>query len=294
MSEYNIEKLTSIEKDGVEFYVNSLGTKTGMSQRGLARFCGVNIKTLINLLKKVGDGQNGSKITETINTEGFSPMAKNNIPEIFSSFVDGLYLEKIETDNGAKIVKSNVCEAVIYYYGYISTSVADEVRNISKHSHRKFAQIGLHEWIKQTVGVIERHDTDELKSMLNRVLDKMDSLEKVTIEYKAIREKTTSHYMGMDQLLTELQKDNNLLEPTEDGSLSLEGYLHQNGITLSRTRFRSLAIMVSQSYKSLTGTEPEKAHFTIDNKKKYNVFVYKPVYFPMLNMCLTKAIAGQF
>jgi hypothetical protein len=167
-------------------------------------------------------------------------------------------------------------------------------QEVAQTAYRKFAQIGLHEWIKKTVGVIERHDAEELKAMMFQILNKMDSLEKVTTEYKAIRQKTTTHYVGMNQLLTDLQQENNLLEPCADGSLSLEGYLHKNGVTLSKSKFKSLAIMVGQSYKSLTGTEPEKAHFTIDGKTKYNVFVYKPVYFPMLNMCLTKAIAGQF
>ena len=291
--ECNIEKMSVVEQEGIEFYVNSKGTKSGMSQKGLARFCGVHSSAIVRLLRKI----NGGDPISVKEAESLTDTELKGVPglDIFANFVGDVFFDNVETENNAKVVKSHICEAVVYYYGYIASQSSSEVKSTSRHSHRKFAQIGLHEWIKKTVGVIEKHDTDELKALMGQILCKMDSLERVTTEYKAIREKTTVHYVGMDQLLTDLQKEqNNLLEPTEDGSLSLEGYLYKNGITLSRSKFKSLAIMVGQSYKSLTGTEPDKAHFSVNGKKKYNVFGYKPIDFPMLNMCLTKVIAGQF
>ena len=99
---------------------------------------------------------------------------------------------------------------------------------------------------------------------------------------------------GCKDLLDEIVEstgDDNLYLPTEDGALSIEGWLHNKGITLTSTKFRQLAHITAATFKSMTKQDPSKAHFKLVNgKTKYNVSVYEPQHFAIIQMCFNKIL----
>jgi hypothetical protein len=155
------------------------------------------------------------------------------------------------------------------------------------------AKKGFDTYVKEFVGYIERHDTNAILNILHEMNQKVDSL----TEYKSIREKTTSHFVGLDKMLNELSVYS---ESNPDEYISLEGWLWlKEGLVLSETKRRSLSILVGQTYKSATGKDAIKGHYeykdnTGELTKKYNVYLYQPKHFPILRMCLNKVLANDF
>lgn len=99
---------------------------------------------------------------------------------------------------------------------------------------------------------------------------------------------------GVKDLLDEIAEtteDDNLYLPTEDGALSIEGWLHRKGISLTSTKFRQLAHITAATFKTTTKQDPSKAHFKLVNgKTKYNVSVYEPQHFAIIQMCFNKIL----
>lgn len=273
-----IEIVTPVEHEGIELYVSSDRKESGMSVRALSRFCGVPRTTLTTLL---------TKLNSTDNTDG------SDVPESLKAFVGESFSRTVQGDAGsgrlANIVTYTACEAIIFYYAYVSTRVGKEVKQAAINAHRKFAQNGLHYWICDAVGAIENEDENELLNTVKQILSEVKELRQVATEYKVIREKTTTYLPGADHLLDEI-KDQKLL-PDANGAISLEGWLFEKGVQLSEKQFRRLAHIVCDTYRSLTKRDPEKAHCKVNGKVKYNVSVFKQEHFPILQIGLNKLLA---
>lgn len=273
-----IEVVTPVEHDDIELYVSADGKESGMSVRGLSRFCGVPRTTLTTLLTKLNSADN---------TDG------SDVPESLKAFVGEGFSRTVQGDAGsgrlANIVTYKACEAIIYYYAYVSNRVSKEVKQAAINAHRKFAQYGLHKWICNAVGVIEKKDDNELLSLVKEVLVEVKELRQVATEYKVIRENTTTYLPGADDLLDELKEGKCL--PSGEEAISLEGWLFQKGVQLSEKQFRRLAHIVCDTYRSLTKSDPHKAHCKVNGKVKYNVSVFKPEHYPILQIGLNKLLA---
>lgn len=271
-----IELVTPVEHDGIELYVSCDGKESGMSGRGLSRFIGIDHKTLTgNLLVKLDN------------------VGDKKLPKTLEPFVGKAYAKNIMGDNfgvSAKIIPAKTCEAVIFYYAFESTRISDEVKQNAINAYRKFAQYGLHQWICNAVGVIEKRDDDQLLDLVKEVLTEVKELRQVATEYKVIREKTTTYLPGADYLLDEI-KDSNCLPACNNYAVSLEGWLFEKGVQLSEKQFRRLAHIVCDTYRSLTKRDPEKSHCKVNGKVKYNVSVFKQEHFPILQIGLNKLLA---
>lgn len=283
MTEYKIESVTPSVKDEIEFYVSADGTKTGMSQRGLARLCGVDESTIRRLKSSLTASEND---IQNVKTGGITEFAlrQGNIIEIEYKDLKGT--------RNATILTSQFCSLVVEYFAFESETVSEDVKATSKEIFRKMAKKGFDNYVKDFVGYIERHDSTAILDILKDLQMQMSSL----TEYKSIREKTTSHFVGLDKMLNELSVYS---ESNPDEYISLEGWLWlKEGLVLSETKRRSLSILVGQTYKSATGKDAVKGHFEYrDNKnelvKKYNVYLYQPKHFSMLKMCLNKVLADS-
>lgn len=276
MDSHQIEVVKPQEFEGIELYVSASGQESGMSVTGLAKFIGVSPSTLIKRLLPKLDNE----------------VMASDVPESLKPFVGNVFTSWLTSDNKAKIINSRACEGIIFYYSYESDRVDEATVKQARLAHRRFAQIGLHKWICDVVGVIEQRDDRELLNMMQLVLSEVKELRQVTNEYRAIREKTTTHMPGADDLMNQLSKDN-LLEPCEDGAMSLEGWLHSKGVTLDRKRFYRLSQIVADSYRSLVKSDPDKTKFVTNGVAKYKVSIYRPEHFPILQMCLNKVVADQ-
>lgn len=274
MDSYQVEIVKPQEFEGIELYVSADGQESGMSVRGLSKFIGVSPSTLMErILPKLELGVFASEA-----------------PESLKPFVGEAFTRSLQGENGAKIINSRTCEGIIYYYAYESTRVGEDVRRQSRLAHRRFAQIGLHKWICDVVGVIEKRDDRQLLAMMQLVLSEVKELKQISNEYKAIREKTTTHMPGADALLEELGRDN-LLQPCEDGAMSLEAWLFSKGVTLDKPRFYRLAQIVADTFRSLAKKDPERRKFVLNGKAKYKVSVYQPEHFPILQIALNKLLS---
>jgi hypothetical protein len=287
-----IEKVTPIiDENGVEFYVSRDGQETGMSISGLARFIGAtegNVrKRVLNKLREAF----ADKTSADLNKADFA-----GIPEVEAVLRllqeggsnTGIVSGRLTSPQNAVIIPSEVCEAIIFYIAFES-SWEDEIKATAKKSFRQFARYGLHKFIHKVAGFVERQEADYLLTELQKVVSNLKELDQFATEYRTIRENTTSFMPGCNDLLDEI-KDQHLLEAAEDGSLSLEGWLHMKGIQLSESKYRSLSHMVAGSYKSLVKRDPNKRTFKGGAKTRYNINVYEPQHFPILQICLNKII----
>jgi hypothetical protein len=112
--------------DGIELYATDF--ECGMSQAGLARFCGVSRGTIRELLESMADGCTSS--------ESLNRFAGQD-----------LYL-KVEGENSAKIIRSEVCSAICEYYAFESKAKNET----ALFSLRKFSYRGMDSWIREVTG----------------------------------------------------------------------------------------------------------------------------------------------
>lgn len=263
----NIERIVPVIEDGIEFFVSADGTKTGMSLSGLSRLCGISRNAFRT-----------SPFSFVVDSD--SSEAPENLP--------GMYIDLIGI-KGQKIVPSVTCAAIIEYYAFDSKNANDT----AKYSFRRFAVSGIDNWIRRMTGAVEDRNDGQILSLLQEVLSEVKELRQISTEYKAIREKTSTYMPGADQLLDEISTSTPLLEPCEDGSMSLEAWLKiEKHITTDKSTFHRLANIVADSYKSLMKKDPEKRHFKYKEgdkwKTKYNVSVYEPIAFPILQIAFNK------
>jgi hypothetical protein len=113
--------------DGIEFFTVDLTGESGMSEAGLARFCGVHQTTIGKLL----------------NPPKTKPLAK--FLEPFDE--EGFYL-RIRGENNRRIVRSDVCAAVIEYYAFEARVKIEK----ALFAFRKFARLGIERWIQGMTG----------------------------------------------------------------------------------------------------------------------------------------------
>lgn len=272
------ELVSPIIVDDIEFYVSADGSESGMSISALSRFIGKTESTL-----RTGILSNLDKLEE----DRGKPLPKTLEPfagKAFSTALSGV--------NNAKVIPSKTCEALIFYYAFEKQDAQ------ALFAYRKFAQKGLHQWIKEATNSIETRDDSRLLSTMQEILSEVRDLKDISKRYTAIREKTSTYMAGTNELLNLLEDNTGLLPQAsdgvfEDGKMSLEAWLYykKDGLALPRPLFRRLANIVAETYRSLVKDDPEKRHSIVAGVKKYNVSVYSEIHFPILQIALNKVLA---
>jgi len=270
-----IEKVKPVIVDGVEFYISNDGKESGMSISGLANFLSLDRKAISYMVDKLSsDDGNGE------------------LPKCLKPFTGMGFMVGIVGSNSAKIIPSKLCEGLLYYYAYESTNISDDVRKKAIDIQRQAAQIGLHETFKKVSGYIEQGEESSLLNEIRRLVVDLKALNDFASELKVIKNTTSVFMPGCAELLDEIvTNDDNLLLPTETGAISIEGWLHQKGVTLTPTKFRQLAHITAATFKSMVKQDPSRTHFKLANgKTKYNVSVYEPQHFAIIQMCFNKIL----
>jgi hypothetical protein len=119
---------TRVEQNGVEFYTLKSNGASGMSISGLARLCDVSDTTISRLLDSIARHSVRSKRLKRFSGKD-------------------LYLG-IKAQKGARIVRAEVCSAIIRYYGFES----DLQSEVAQYSYDKFADMGMEDWIHGITG----------------------------------------------------------------------------------------------------------------------------------------------
>lgn len=273
-----METVSPVIVEDIELYVSADGKESGMSISALARFIGkteASLRTRILSNIDKSDEDRAKPLPKTL--EPFAGKA-------FSTVLAGV--------NGAKIVPAKTCEALIFYYAF------EKQDSQALFAYRKFAQKGLHQWIKEATNSIEDKNDSRLLATVQEILSEVRGLKEVSKRYTAIREKTSTYMTGTDDLLNLLEDNSGMLPSANDGlfpdgKMSLEAWLYykKDGLTLPRPLFRRLASIVAETYRSLVKDDPEKRHCIVAGKKKYNVSVYSEIHFPILQVALNKVMA---
>jgi hypothetical protein len=112
--------------DGIELYATD--SECGMSQRGLARFCGVDEANIRRLLDSMVRGCTSS--------------------ESLNRFAGQDLYCGVEGEKGAKIIKSQVCSAICKYYA-LESKAKNET---AMYSLCKFSDLGIDSWIRDVTG----------------------------------------------------------------------------------------------------------------------------------------------
>lgn len=269
--------LSPVTVDGIEFYVTNDGSRTGMSMSGLSRLCGVDRSTVVELLgildasSAVTLGGGGSQRLKSLEAI---------LGNVFEPGVTGV--------NNAKIVNSSACAQIITYYAYESPA-ANEV---AKHSLKKFVSIGIDTWIKTVTGFNGQTDDTKVIAMLTELITEVKDLRQVTVEYKQLKGATASYYPNLDIMLDELAQSKHQ-DVDEESGITLAQWLliYKQGITLDKSSFHRFAGLVSDTYKSTVGKNPEKRTIKkAPGRYVPNTTVYRPSDYPIIEMCWRKMI----
>jgi hypothetical protein len=282
-------EIKKVERDGIEFYVSADGSMSGMSMRGLSLFIGLNQGTVSDLVKTIetGIGQN-----ENSNENTRFQRLPNSLKSIQGKVFIGC---RAVIENNAKLLNSVACASIIHYYAFENENIKPEVKEQAIHAYRKFAQRGLHEYIKEISGFVLEDRHDELVTLMQQVLLKVTGLETEVKEYHAIREKS-SNYPGGDFLLNEwakpeLKKEEINQKLLNSEGVSLEAWLFSKGIILDKSTKHRFASLVAATYKSLKIENPCKGKCNVEGKTKYAVSLYSFSDVPILQMCLNKILS---
>ena len=269
--------------EDVVFYLSTDQQISGISLNGLAKLTNVAASTLRTNLGIVGKTE--EKTLEANNSNALGIVGKTEV-----------YIKGVFENKDINIITSDIVTKVIMYYAFKSDKVSQEIKNHCEFVFNQFASKGLHQWIKESVGAIESSNLDLIRQAIQPLLDEIKDIKDNSAKYVAIRNTTKTSMVGLDELLNNLESqeedtevDNPLLKPTEDGFISLEGWLLSQGFTLNHSKFMSLAKLVAANFKVLKKKDPEKRQFTLPTgRTKYNVNVYPQDSYPLLVACLNK------
>jgi hypothetical protein len=114
--------------DGVQFYTHVFTGVSGMSESGLIRLCGAPRSTVKDLLRDLVVGNPRS--------DCLNPFAGK-----------GIWLSE-RGPNNAKIIRDEVCAAVVEHYAYEAQSKTEE----AIFAYRKFGSFGVRVWIQRITG----------------------------------------------------------------------------------------------------------------------------------------------
>lgn len=224
--------------DGIEFYVSPDGNETGMSVSGLARLCGVSEQSL------------NQRLLALLSQET-APAWK--APKCLERFQGKVFSAQLIGDNGgypAKIVTAEVCAAVAEYYAFESKAA----NQTALYSYRKFAVTGIHNWIKEVTGRAEEGNNGKVLELLQQLIGKVDRLETTVEKYNNIRKTTISIFPPLNEMLDTFAENRTL----PAGAVTLNTWLIDKGIVLTKSAKHRLANIVADTIKSTTGQNPKK------------------------------------
>ena len=217
-----------------------------------------------------------SRLADKILTESLKPLQDKD-----------LWIKMVAHSN-VEVIPSTICASVVEYYAFDS-----KVKNEkAMYSYRKFANKGIHSWIKEITGYADKSEELSLLDSIKEVLQEVKELKQTTIKYENIRGKTTVIFPNLDNMLEQLSIEDELLPDTTNYELTATEWLDIKGITLNKSKRHKFACMLADTYRSTTGREPKKTVRTNkDGKKNNGVLVYSLTEFPILQLCLNKLLS---
>lgn len=112
------------EQDGIEFYTVVSSGESGMSQRGLAKFCGVHHRSIQYILDNLAKNKASKWLNPCLGKD--------------------LYLaNEYEKEGGEiKIIRAEICSSIIKHFAFTGHKEA-------QYALEKFTEIGINTWIQE-------------------------------------------------------------------------------------------------------------------------------------------------
>jgi hypothetical protein len=257
--------------DGIELYATD--SESGMSQRGLARFCGVAENAIRELLD--------SMVRSCVTSKSLNRFAGQD-----------LYCA-VAGENGAKIIRSQVCSAICRYYA-IESKAKNET---AMFSLCKFSDLGIDSWIRDVTGHSQKPALTPLETAQQMIIDLQAKLIIEKTENRTKAQIISEQGQGLEKMLADRAEVEFLAElpqcHDEDGQprlYMLKEYLDEIlGITqVSRSLYFRFANLVSFTAKTHGLKDIEQRE-----TRSGPVNAYPIVQFPMLQVAWEEALRKE-
>lgn len=244
--------VTPVKSDnGITFYISNDGKQTGISISGLERLLGLSEKGSLfsGKNKLMEDCQNGTP--------------RETIPESLQPIWGKVFNPSALGSDNAMIITEEAAVTIISYY-------AIERKNITAtKSLFLFAKQGFNCWVKEiTHFTVEEQDNEILRTL--RKLDQNLEIVKTKVEkLERLDGITVTLYPGAKHINDGLASTNQLML-IDDCLYSGKDWLTSKGVKLTRGGYISFGHLVAQTYKTLTGKNPQIKYVTKPRKNKPN------------------------
>jgi|SanBayMetagenome_1026888.scaffolds.fasta_scaffold00372_5 hypothetical protein len=238
-------------EDGITFYISNDGKQTGISIVGLERLLGLDPRSCL-----FTKSQNKLLWRMSI---GDDPLETD--PECLKPLWGKVFEPTAVGSDGARIVRSQTMVAIIEYYAF------DRNNPVAKHSFRAFANIGVDNWIKQTVNYTVDEKQNEMLNMLRQLHQDMQIVKTKVEKLERLDGITVTLYPGAKHINDGLSSTNQLML-MDDRLYSAKDWLASKGVKLTHGGYISFGHLVAQTYKTLTGKNPQVKYKTSPRKNK--------------------------
>lgn len=225
-------------ENGITFYISSNGKRTGVSQRGLARLCGLGDRA--NIFEPYQNKMLHLLSNGTLDCE--------SCPECLRPFIGKVYEWAVEGTDGAKVVSQDAAVAIIEYYAF------EKSNDVARESYRKFSAKGFNAWVKEITGYASSEQSAQLLETVQEVLIEVKGLKSQVAEYNRLKGITTTIYPGLNNINTNLSFEGNekLLESKDLYTAS--DWLSLKGIILTKSEKYKFAMIASDTYLTFTAS----------------------------------------
>lgn len=272
----NIEAVSPVVEDGIEFYVTSDGKQRGVSQRGSAKLAGVDESTIRRLITS------------------FS-VRHDLVPKELEHLIGVDLYCGMNAVNNAKVIDSKIVASIVSYFAF------QKQNQIAIYSAQKFLSIGIDNWIDKVVGVSYNQPGDitnilkELNDNMGKLMVKMEVLERIEQETLGYRKATVSLPV-LEKWMAELNEidKKKLLEPSEELFTIREALaIAFKGTTFSQTQVKQVSLKVGQTINALTDSPNKKKNTPNGNGYGMVVNAYTRQQIPLIKLCMQTIIAGN-
>lgn len=239
------------DENGITFYISNDGTETGISIAGLERL--------------IGQESGNSRLFAVERNKLLNDMMLGNqretIPECLEASWGKVFNPSGVGSDGAKIITENAATDIIEYYAF------DKNNKIARHSYRCFARQGFNRWVKEITHFTVEEKENEILNTLRRLDQNMEIVKTKVEKLERLDGITVTLYPGAKHINDGLSSTNQLML-MDDRLYSAKDWLTSKGVNLTHGGYISFGHLVAQTYKTLTGKNPQIKYKTRPRKNK--------------------------
>lgn len=274
---HKIERIQPVKSDdGIVFYISADGTQAGISISGLEKLLGYSSSSMLF-------NQNQNKLLWRMVND--TPCETD--PELLKPVWNKVFNPSGVGTDGARIVTEEATVAIITYYAVERNNIA-AMKTLSV-----FAQKGFNLWVKEVTHFAIDDKQNEIINLLKNMSLQIENLQVKVEKIDRLEGTTVRLFPGLHQINSGIIGINPAL--LEDGAVySPRDWLRLKEIELDQSTYRCFALLVSETYKTLTGHKPDDKYKKVKSKDKLVTrregYGYKVKDFDILEAAFTKLL----